>query len=172
VTGYVIRRMVATDDWEKLTALLHRAHAPLAARGLRYLASHQDVSVTRERAESGECYLAIEGEGLLGTVTVYLGSRESISSWYRREDVASKGQLAVEPGAQGRGIGRALMDFAESRALEYGATRIAIDTSEHATELIDTYGRRGYEVVDSVQWRETNYRSVILARSLSAGSSR
>lgn len=58
------------------------------------------------------------------------------------------------------------MDLAEQRARERGATWIAIDTSEHAMELIATYRRRGYEIVDSAQWDVTNYRSVVLAKRL------
>ena len=29
------------------------------------------------------------------------------------------------------------------------------------------YGRRGYRIVESVQWEETNYRSVVLSKPLS-----
>ncbi len=58
------------------------------------------------------------------------------------------------------------MDVAEGRAREWGARLIAIDTSEHATDLITLYSKRGYKIVDSVSWPETNYRSVILAKAL------
>lgn len=47
-----------------------------------------------------------------------------------------------------------------------GARRIAIDTSEHAADLIALYRRRGYEVIDSIRWPETNYRSLIMTKSL------
>ena len=44
-----IRRLVPGDDLVALTALLHRACAPLAAAGMRYRASHQSVADTAER---------------------------------------------------------------------------------------------------------------------------
>ena len=36
----VLRQIDASDDWEALTDLLHRAYGPLAARGMRFYASH------------------------------------------------------------------------------------------------------------------------------------
>lgn len=125
----IIRPFHPDDDWAELTDLLHRAYAPLAARGLRFHACSQDESVTRERAREGECYLALIGGKLIGTVTALPAGRESKSSWYQRSDTASMGQLAVDPGHQGRRIGAALMDRAEKRAIEWGAQWIAIDTS-------------------------------------------
>ncbi|MBK9002197.1 MAG: GNAT family N-acetyltransferase [Myxococcales bacterium] len=165
----IIRPIQPDDDWAELTELVHRAYAPLAARGLRFHASYQDESVTRERAGEGECYLALIDGRLIGTVTALPAGRESESAWYRRSDTASMGQLAVDPGHQGRRIGAALMDRAEKRAVEWGAQWIAIDTSEHATELIETYRRRGYEIVERVRWDVTNYQSVVLAKRLREG---
>lgn len=162
----VIRRIGPEDDWGMVTELLHRAYAPLAARGLKFHASYQDETVTRERAGEGECFVALLNGKLVGTVTALPGGRESRSSWYRRADTASMGQLAVDPAHQGCGIGRALMGRAELRAVEGGAQWIAIDTSEHASELIATYRRRGYEIVESVRWDVTNYESVVLAKRL------
>ena len=49
------------DDLEGLTALIHRAHAPLAAQGLRSWATHQIVADTRERCGRGETWLAEAG---------------------------------------------------------------------------------------------------------------
>lgn len=162
----VVRLIGPDDDWSMLTELLHRAYAALAARGLRFYASHQDESATRERAGEGECFVAVQDGKIVGTVTALPGGRESKSSWYQRPDTASMGQLAVDPPYQGRGIGRALMERAERRAVERGAQWIAIDTSERAVELIATYRRRGYEIVESVKWDVTNYQSVVLAKRL------
>jgi GNAT superfamily N-acetyltransferase len=164
--GVVIRRATKDEPWAAITDLLHRAYAVHAARGLRFYASYQNESVTRERADEGECYLALIDGVVVGTVTALPGGRTSECSWYERSDVASMGQLAVDPAFQHRGIGKTLMDLAEGRAREWGARHIAIDTSEHATDLIAMYSKRGYEIVGSENWSVTNYRSVILAKPL------
>lgn len=162
----VIRQAGSGESWSALTSLLHRAYAPLAERGLRFYASYQDEQVTRSRCAEGECYVAIMDGELVGTVTALPGGRPSELSWYTRTDTASMGQLAVDPPHQRRGIGAALMEVAERRAVEWHAARIAIDTSEHAHELIALYKRRGYEIVDTIEWPVTNYKSAVLAKDL------
>jgi hypothetical protein len=42
VEDVAIREIDDGDSFEELTELLHRAYAPLAAAGFRYLATHQD----------------------------------------------------------------------------------------------------------------------------------
>lgn len=48
--GIVIRPLDPADSIAELTALLHRAYAPLLAQGLRYVATHQDETTTRTSA--------------------------------------------------------------------------------------------------------------------------
>lgn len=88
------------------------------------------------------------------------------SPFYDRDDVASFGQFAVRPSHQGRGIGSALLDLVEARAREKGVAELALDTSEGATQLIDMCRARGFRFIEYVQWRDTNYRSVIMSKAL------
>lgn len=53
-----LRLITAGDDLSALTALLHRAYAPLAAAGMRFVASHQSPDRTRRRIALGECWVA------------------------------------------------------------------------------------------------------------------
>ena len=165
-SNLTLRRAGDSEPWAAITDLLHGAYAPLAARGLRFYASYQDEHTTQSRCAEGECYVALLNGALVGTVTALPGGRRSELSWYTRADTASMGQLAVDPAHQRRRVGSALMDLAERRAREWGARRIAIDTSEHAHELIALYKRRGYEIIDTIRWPVTNYRSVVLAKDL------
>lgn len=59
--------------------------------------------------------------------------------------------IAVAPAAQGRGVGRLLMEFAEQRATALGLRRLTLYTNEVMVENIAIYGRLGY--------RETERRS-------------
>jgi hypothetical protein len=67
--GIAIRPLDPHDSIEGLTALLHRAYAPLGAMGLNYTAVDQTPSDTRSRIGKGICFVAVDGGGrLVGTV--------------------------------------------------------------------------------------------------------
>ncbi|MBU8544134.1 MULTISPECIES: GNAT family N-acetyltransferase [Roseomonadaceae] len=153
----------------ELTSLLHRAYAPLAAMGPRYMATHQSDAVTRERAASGECWVARADGGIVGTILFKPADRTAGSPWLDRPEVASLGQFAVAPEWQGTGLGARLLDLAERRAAETGAKEIALDTAEPAEHLVALYRRRGYRFIEHTQWSHTNYRSVIMSKPVRSG---
>jgi GNAT superfamily N-acetyltransferase len=153
-----------------VTALLHAAYAPLAAMGLRFLATHQDDSVTLQRLSGGWSFLAYFADEIVGTISLYRPNAADDCAWYRQPDVYSFGQFAVLPGYQGRGIGRSLLEFVEDRAALEGARELALDTAERATHLVRWYQGLGYRQVDLVSWHDTNYRSVVLSKSLPVGN--
>ena len=69
-TNTLIRPLAARDSLKDLTALLHRAYAPLAEQGLNFTAAKQTAATTRKRAAEGQCFVAVAGHELVGTVTV------------------------------------------------------------------------------------------------------
>ncbi|TND06970.1 MAG: hypothetical protein FD123_3434 [Bacteroidetes bacterium] len=164
---FEIRPLQESDSIEELTQLLHLAYSKLAEQGFRYLASHQDTSVTRRRVEKGICFVAVAENKIIGTLTCYEPGRAGGHPWYARADVSSYGQFAVHPDRQAGGIGSALIRHAETLAAKQGAKEITVDTAEGAAELIRFYEKRGYRFVDHAQWTETNYRSVLLSKKLS-----
>lgn len=161
-----IRALTAADDLVALTDLLHRAYRPLAEGGLRYLATHQDVDMTRRRCAAGDTFVAEREGRVVGTITLayFDPARPKGMAFYDRPDVAHFMQFAVEPALQRQGIGSALLDAVETRAAARGMREIALDTAEPATDLITRYERRGYRFVDHVQWEVTNYRSVMMSK--------
>lgn len=162
-----IRLLADTDSLDELTALLHRAYAPLGARGLRYTAVNQDVETTRKRASKGECYVLADGSTMVGTIVVVPPlARWSHCAWYDRPGVSVVTQFGVEPSLQHRGLGSRLTDFVERRAADLGANEIALDTAEPAAQLIAFYEARGYRLIGHEQWKHVNYRSVILSKVL------
>lgn len=151
---------------ETLTTLLHEAYAPLAARGMKYMATHQSVSKTMERLNQGESYLGFIDEELVSTVTLRRANPNSSCEYYRKFGVFSFGQFAVISKFQKKGLGSKIMDFLEMKAKELGAKELALDTSENADGLIRMYENRGYKIVSYTQWNEVNYRSVIMSKVL------
>lgn len=154
------------DDVDDITALLHEAYAPLAAQGMRFLATHQNADTTRKRMSHGETILAVDTDYIVGTITLKSADRTEGSAFYDRPDVAGFGQFAVRPSHQGAGIGSMLIDLVEQRAREQNVKMLALDTSEHALHLIALYQAKGYTFVEHIQWCDVNYRSLIFAKPL------
>ena len=158
----MIRELRDDDSFMELTALIHRAYAPLAAQGMHYWGTHQSVEDTRERCGEGETWLYEQDGVVVGTITLVRHGRGCML--YEEPQVAKFGQFAVDPAFQGRGVGAAMMDHVEARAAELGASVLACDTSEHAHGLIRMYRARGYRLMGHVDWRpHVNYESVLLA---------
>lgn len=165
-----IRPWRESDSIADLTALLHRAYAGLAEMGLRFMATHQSPEVTAARIADGQCFVALLGEQICGTILFKTAAQTRGCPWYDQADVASFAQFGVEPALQAQGLGRQLIDFVERQALASGARELALDTAEPATHLVTWYGRLGYRHVGHQQWSHTNYRSVILSKGLIGSS--
>ena len=126
--------------------MLHDAYAALAAKGMRFVASYQDTETTRQRMARGETIIAADADIVVGTVTLKHAAQTHGSPFYERPDVAGFGQLAVAPSHQHRGIGAALLKLVEQRALEQGVVYLALDTSEHASNLLSLYESKALQV--------------------------
>ena len=162
-----IRPLAPYDSIEELTALLHRSYAVLGAMGLNYTAVDQTAEVTRRRIDGGRCLLAVDAvDRVIGTVLFYPPERTGGSPWFDRPEVAKCAQFGVDPPFQKQGIGSRLAEAVETEARAANAKEIALDTAEPATHLIEWYGRRGYRLIEYVQWKSKRYRSAILSKSL------
>ncbi len=160
------RYLALKDDVDDITAILHEAYAPLAAAGMRFVASHQDSAMTRRRLDQGDTIVAVDQGRIVGTVTLARADATGGAPFYDVHGVASLGQFAVRPSHQRCGIGRTLVGLVEDRARELGVQHLALDTSEHAEDLIAFYGSLGFYVVARHRWSTVNYRSVIMAKEL------
>ncbi|WP_108016433.1 GNAT family N-acetyltransferase [Acidovorax sp. CF316] len=164
-----LRLLTPHDDLERLTALIHAAYAPHAAKGLRYWATHQTVEDTAKRLASGlALVMEIEGDHA-ATATLRAPQPESKVALYRDSTVWSITQFCVAPRFKGLGLGKLLHGELLTRARSAGAATLALDTAEPAHALIAMYESWGYRVVGACDWRPlTNYTSVLMARPVDA----
>ena len=65
------------------------------------------------------------------------------------------GMLSVAPEAQGRGLGRVLIEAAEAWARERGCAWMDLEVASPRLELPPFYRRFGYEVTGLSEWPET-----------------
>lgn len=166
---YIEFRLLSSDDSiEELTQLLHKSYKILADMGLKYVAATQDHSITLNRTRNAyKCYIGIYKHKIVSTISLYNTNPSDKSSWYSKDFVAKIGQFAVAPELQKYGIGSKMMDIVEEEARSIkNVKEVALDTAETAHHLIDFYKKRGYRYVETIQWDVTNYKSVVLSKSL------
>jgi ribosomal protein S18 acetylase RimI-like enzyme len=88
----------------------------------------------------------------------------AVLTLYPRDDHLLIENVAVHPGAQGRGLGRDLLGFAEREATRRGLTRMALVTHEVMTENQAIYAHFGYTEVG--RRAEDGYRRIYMEKSL------
>jgi ribosomal protein S18 acetylase RimI-like enzyme len=103
--------------------------------------------------EDGTTWVA--GSPVMAVLTLYPGGDHLLVE-----------NIAIHPGVQGRGFGRALMEFAEQEATRRGFTRMALVTHEAMTENQAIYARLGYTEVE--RRAEDGYRRIYMEKPLSA----
>ena len=72
--------------------------------------------------------------------------------------------VAVDPACQGRGLGRALLGFAEREALRRGDTELRLYTHEKMTENLAMYPALGWE--ETGRGEQAGYRRVFFRKRL------
>lgn len=156
--GYI--RRAAASDAPTIQAVLNAAYGPLGARGLNFTAATQDEELTRHQIQTREVYAIDLGSQIVGTVTL----RDRIDVDGLRHIYING--LAVRPDLQGRGLGRALLRFAEAIAVWRGITVVRLDTAKPATDLVALYTRHGYRAMADRHWAGKKYDSVIMQKLL------
>jgi GNAT superfamily N-acetyltransferase len=99
-----------------------------------------------------------------GTTWVTGSPIAAVLTLYPRDDYLLIENIAVHPDAQGRGLGRALMAFAEHEAARRGLTRLALLTHEVMTENQAIYAHLGYTEVE--RRAEDGYRRIYMEKNL------
>ena len=163
-----IRPLRPDDSIEELTRLLHRAYADLARMGLNFTAADQAPEITRMRVEHAQCFVAIEGRSLVGTILVNHAVPNALGVRFGKPRIASIHQLAVAPAYRGRGLGSRLLAHAEGWLRNLGFAEVALEAPESAPQVVAFHVRRGYRSVAAVQWNGKTYRSVIISKELQA----
>ena len=99
-----------------------------------------------------------------GTTWVTGSPLTAVLTLYPRDDHMYVENIAVDPSAQGRGLGRALMEFAEQEAARHSLDRMALVTNEAMTENQAIYARLGY--AETERRTEDGYRRVYMEKPL------
>jgi ribosomal protein S18 acetylase RimI-like enzyme len=142
-------RHATADDLPAIRAVIEAAYA-------RYL--------TRMDKPPGPLFRDYAPSVEAGTTWVTGSPITAVLTVDPRDDLLYVENVAVDPSAQGRGLGRALMEFAEQEAARRSLNRMALVTHEAMTENQAIYARLGY--VEIERRVEDGYRRIYMEKPL------
>lgn len=148
--AFTIRR-AGPDDFEAVGEITVRAYLEGGhlAQDSTYVTTLADA---RARSEGAELWVAVDADGtVLGTVTF-----APPGTPFHEIALADEGDvrmLAVDPSAQGYGIGEALMLRCIERARELRLAGLALSTQPSMLAAHRVYQRLGFERAPKRDWR-------------------
>lgn len=146
----ILIRPAADGDVEAIRRLVGAAYAiyvPRMRREPAPMGADYEALVA-----AGEAWVGVEDDRVVGVLVIRPGDGE-----LELENVA------VDPGFQGRGAGRALIAFAEDHASELGLSAVTLYTNEAMTENLHLYPALGF--VETGRRVEDGYWRVYFRKS-------
>lgn len=128
-------REARSSEASAITELVQRAYEHYVPRiGRRPMPMDEDYA---ELIASGEVFLLEEGGDVIVVTVIRVVENHLLVH-----------NIAVEPSKQGHGHGRALLTFADGRAVDLGLPELRLYTHEAMTENIAMYQRLGWTEYD------------------------
>jgi ribosomal protein S18 acetylase RimI-like enzyme len=142
-------RPVQPDEYEAAGRLVVAAYEALPGNHMSGGYAEELADVAR-RASEAEVLVAADGR-LLGCVTFV---PDASSPWGEmfEDDEAGIRMLAVDPAAQGRGVGQALLAACLERARQLGQAGLFLHSTPWMTAAHRLYQRSGFQRVPERDW--------------------
>jgi GNAT superfamily N-acetyltransferase len=149
-------RLAGLEDVAAIEAIVERAYTPYVPLIGRRPAPMDDVYAPKVRG--GQVFVAERGAVVGVIVLVDSGDHLLIEN------------VAVDPESQHRGIGRALLAFAEAHAASVGVAELRLYTNEAMHDNLRLYPRLGY--VETGRGRGAGFNRVYFRKRLDHPKSR
>lgn len=145
-------RLAKLNEVSAIEEIVHQAYYPYIERIGRPVGPMLEdyTALVKERRVS-----VIEQDGITQAILVLIPERNSLAL----------DNVAVSPSAQGLGLGRRMMEYAEKIALEVGYPSIRLYTNEAIVENIRYYTRLRY--VETHRVEEKGLKRVYMSEVLS-----
>jgi ribosomal protein S18 acetylase RimI-like enzyme len=144
-----IVRPVRADEHDRVAELTLAAYEQLGVDVGPYRALLADVA---GRAAAAEVLVAVRGSRVVGAVT-FVPDRDNAYAEFDDADAAGIRMLAVDPDAQGAGIGKALVEACVARATATGRSRVVLHSTTEMAAARRLYRRLGFRRAPDRDWR-------------------
>ena len=113
--------------------------------------------------EDGICFVALDGEKIVGTLSVRFVKR---NKWYAKGIIPDYILAAVLPEYQGKHINSMLAKRAFEYVQKKGYSLIELDTASNNINVIKIYKHQGFEPVDFLAHKGLDHYSIVMAKWL------
>ena len=144
-------RPAAPGDYERVGRLTVAAYAALPGRPVG-AAYEEELRAVARRAAGAVVLVAVEDGQVRGAVT-YVPDPDSPWAEGLLEGEASVRMLAVDPAAQGRGAGTALLEACVDLARVSGRARVVLHSTPWMTAAHRLYRRLGFRRAPERDWQ-------------------
>ena len=142
-------RPVAEHEYARVGVLTVAAYESVPGMPLGdYREALRDVA---GRVADAVVLVAVEDAEVLGAVT-YVPGPDSASAEFTDPTAAGMRFLAVDPPAQGRGVGAALTRACLERARQEGRARVVLHSTGWMTAALRLYEGLGFRRADELDW--------------------
>ena len=137
-------RQATVDEYEHVGELTYNAYLPLFGTGKLgwYGRQLRDVAT---RAESSEVVVALVDDVIVGALAYYDDYSGEVDDDVELVNSAGFRVLAVDPAAQGAGVGEALTRWCIDRATADGRDAVVLHTTDYMQAAQRLYVRVGFE---------------------------
>jgi GNAT superfamily N-acetyltransferase len=166
IEGPVIFRAYQLADYDPVAALWTRINRELAPPDMRepferYIATAisgelRQLQVVFSEAKRNAFWVVEDDKEIVGTFGI-----ES-----RSKDNTELRRMYLDQGHRSRGIAQRMLQCAESRAREFGFSKMILSTAEVQKAAITFYGKNGYQLVS------TEVASAMSTKTVGAGLTR
>ncbi len=159
--------IVQQPDWisdDEIADILHDAHKSTLEKGMHYSVLTQRGKEVRERIGENGCFFValLEGKELVGVTGVSFKKRST--AWYiKNKPYAEIKLVGVKSDYKGHGIYGMLQEKVYNYAFQH-VEILTTNTAVKNTILINNNLKRGWDFVDFVSWKNTDYYSVVMAK--------
>lgn len=147
-------RPVRPDEYHQAGQVVVAAYTALVEGHLSdgYASELADVA---RRAAGAEVLVAVDDEGAVVGCVTFVPDRSSPWAELVDDGEAAIRMLGVDPGAQGRGVGRALVDACLGRARQLDRQAVLLHTTPWMPAAHRLYARLGFVRVPDRDWNPT-----------------
>ena len=151
-------------SFDEIHNVLEQAHSVNEKNGFLMATSKlSGEQICQRVGEDGKCWIAMDGDRIVGTLSVRFVTR---NNWYSKGKTPDYMLAGVLPEYQGKHINSMLAERAFEYAKSEGYAVMELDTAENNAHAIKVYEHQGFRLVDYVAKRDVDHYSVVMAKWL------